>query len=86
MKATAPMTDDIGSFAESRNTPIDFEPSGTHLSPEVRLEMFVGHLADQPSTVAALNKLVLRANASAATRSDLACLHEVLGDLWNHVR
>jgi hypothetical protein len=79
------MTDDIGSFAESRNTPIDFEPSGTHLSPEVRLEMLVGHLADQPSTVAALNKLVLRPNASAATRS-LGCLQEVLGDLWNDVR
>jgi hypothetical protein len=56
----------------------------TWLPREMRLEMLIGHLADQLPKVSEL-KIVLRSNASAATRNDLANIHDVLGSLWSRI-
>jgi hypothetical protein len=46
--------------------------------------MLIGYLADQLPKAADL-KIVLRSNASVATKSRLGMIHDVLGDLWERV-
>lgn len=55
----------------------------SHLPVEVRLELVVGALADLLAPARSLTtQLKLRANASAATRSDLDHLIELAGSIW----
>jgi hypothetical protein len=46
---------------------------------DIRLEMLVGHLADQLPTVHEIEVLRLQANASVATRGKLDLLIELTG-------
>jgi hypothetical protein len=48
---------------------------------DIRLEMLVGHLADQLPTVAKIEALRLQANASVTTRGKLDLLIQMTGSI-----
>ncbi len=62
---------------------MDDQPNSmTRFPIDIRLEMLVGHLADQLPTVDEIKTLRLQSNASVTTRSRLDYLIELTGALW----
>jgi hypothetical protein len=53
---------------------------------DIRLEMLVGHLADQLPTVVEIKALRMQANASVTTRGKLEHLIELTGSIWETLR
>ena len=60
----------------------DNPPSHSHLPADIRLEMLVGHLADQLTPARGLVTTLRLRSKSTMTRGDLQHLIDMTGSLW----